>query len=87
MRLLAIFLSLMHRIDFKLHILIILNDLDRWAVISPMLDHAKITKMPFWMIQNAKNEVFGHFFDFDGGFGARNEVFGPFSRAWGLRWT
>ena len=55
MRFLAIFLGSVHRTDFKLHILTMLNDLDRWAVISPMLDHSKITKMPFWMIQNAKN--------------------------------
>ena len=61
---LAIFLSYVHWIDFKLHILIIINDLDTWAVISPMLDHSKITKMPFWMIQRAKNEVFGHFLEF-----------------------
>ena len=26
-----------------------------------MLDHSKIWKMPFWMIQIAKNEVFDHF--------------------------
>ena len=34
----AIFLSLMRQIDFKLHILIVLNDLDKWVVIPPMLD-------------------------------------------------
>ena len=33
--------------DFKLYISTVLNDLDKWAVISPMLDHSKITKMPF----------------------------------------
>ena len=54
----------MHRIDFKLHIMIVLNDLDKWALISPMLDHSKITKKPFWMIQRAKNEVLGNFYDF-----------------------
>ena len=63
MRFLAIFLSWVHRIDFKLHIMNILNDLDKWAVISPILDHSKITKMPFSMIQTAKNEVFGHFLE------------------------
>ena len=63
MRFLAIFLSWVHRIDFKLHIMITLNDLDKWAVISPMLDHSKITKMPNSMIQTAKNEVFGHFLE------------------------
>ena len=50
--------------DFKLHILIILNDVDMWVVISSMLDHSEITKMPFWMIQNAKNGVFDHFLEF-----------------------
>ena len=54
----------MHRIDFKLHILIILNDADKWAVATAMLDHSKITKMPFWMIVRAKNEVFEHFLEF-----------------------
>ena len=47
----------MHRIDFKLHIIIILNDLDKWTIISPMLDHSKFTKMPFWMTKRAKNWV------------------------------
>ena len=61
MRFLVIFLSLVHRIDFKLHILIILNDHDTWTVISPMMDHSKIVKMPFWTIQNAKNGFFDHF--------------------------
>ena len=28
------------------------------------LDHSKIRKMHFWMIQSAKNEVFGHFLEF-----------------------
>ena len=61
---LAIFLSYVHRIDLKLHILIILNDLDKWAFISPMLDHPEVTKMPFWMIQRAKKVFFGHFLEF-----------------------
>ena len=43
---------------------ILRNGLDKWAVISPMLDHSKITKMPFSMIQTAKNEAFGHFLEF-----------------------
>ena len=30
----------------------------------PELDHSIITKMPFWMIQRAKSEVFGHFLEF-----------------------
>ena len=29
-----------------------------------MLDHSKIRKMHFWMIQRAKKEVFGHFLEF-----------------------
>ena len=64
MRFLAIFLSFVHRIDLKLHIFILLNDVDSWAVISLVLDHSKITKMPFWMIQRANHEVFGHFLEF-----------------------
>ena len=28
-----------------------------------MLNHSKIRKMPFWMIQIPKNEVFGHFLE------------------------
>ena len=63
MRFLAIFLSLVHRINFKLHILIILNDLDKLAFISPILDHSKVTKISFWMIQGAKKVVFGHFLE------------------------
>ena len=43
---LTIFMILVHQNKFKLHILIILNDVDKWAVITPMLDHSKITKMP-----------------------------------------
>ena len=39
--------SLVRQIDFKLHILSILNDLDMWAVILPMVDHSKITKNAF----------------------------------------
>ena len=51
---LAIFMILVHRINFKLHVLIILNNVDKWAVITPMQDHSKITKMSFWMIKRAK---------------------------------
>ena len=29
-----------------------------------MKDHSKITNIHFWMIQKAKNEVFGHFLEF-----------------------
>ena len=29
-----------------------------------MLDHSKIRKMHFWMIQSAKKQVFGHFLEF-----------------------
>ena len=29
-----------------------------------MMDHSKITKMHFWMIQKAKKEFFGHFLEF-----------------------
>ena len=43
--------------------MIILNDLDKWAIISPMLDHSKMKEMPFRTIQIAKNEVFGHFLE------------------------
>ena len=52
-----------HRIDSILHILIELNGAHELAMISLMLDHSKFTKMPFWMIQIAKNEVFGHFLE------------------------
>ena len=54
------------RIDSILHILIELNGAHELAMISLMLDHSKFTKMPFWMIQIAKNEVFGHFLEFGG---------------------
>ena len=64
MSFLAIFLSLAYRIDFKLHILILQNDLDKWAVILPMLGSLKNHKNAFWMIQRAENEVFGHLLEF-----------------------
>ena len=44
---LAIFFSLVHRIDLILHILIELNGVHNLAIISAMLDHSKITKMHF----------------------------------------
>ena len=56
--------SLISRMDFILHISIVLNDLNNLATISLMQDHSKITKMHFWMIQRAKMEVFGHFLEF-----------------------
>ena len=63
-RFLAIFLSLVHRITLILHILTILNDVNNLGMIWLMMDHSKIRKMHFWMIQRAKKEVFGHFLDF-----------------------
>ena len=64
MSFLAIFMSFVHRIDLILHILIELNGAHDLAMVSPMLDHSKITKMPFWMIQRTKNEVFGYLLGF-----------------------
>ena len=64
MSFLAIFLSLVHRIDLILHILMELFGVHHLGIISAMLDHSKISKMPFWMIQIAKNEVLGHFLEF-----------------------
>ena len=52
---LAIFSSLVHRIDFILHISIVLSGVYYLAI---MLDHSKVTKLHFWMIQSAKNKVF-----------------------------
>ena len=60
---LAIFLSYVHRIDFKLHILITLNDLDMWAVMSPKLDHSKITKCLFGWSKMPKKGFFDHFLE------------------------
>ena len=62
-QLLAIFLSLVHRINLILHILTILNGVNNLVMIWLMMDHSKIRKMHFWMIQRAKKEVFGHFLD------------------------
>ena len=64
MRFSAIFSSFVHRIDLILHILIELNGGYDFAIAKVMLDHSKIRKMPFWMIQIAKNEVFGRFLEF-----------------------
>ena len=58
------FSGLVSWMDFILHILILLNCLNDLAIISLMLDHSKIRKMRFWMIQRAKKEVFGHFLEF-----------------------
>ena len=63
MRFLANFLSLMAWIDMMLYILIDLNDLNDMTIVSLILDHSKIRKMPFWMIQIANNEVFSQFFE------------------------
>ena len=45
-----------------MHSMIMLNDLDKWDIISPMLDRSKTLKMPFWMIQNPKRG-FDHFLE------------------------
>ena len=63
-QLLAIFLSLVHRINLILHILTILNGVNNLVMIWLMLDHSKSRKMHFWMIQRAKTEVFVHFLEF-----------------------
>ena len=47
-----------------MHILIELNCVHDLAIVIVMLDYSKIGKMPFWMIQIAKNEVFGPFLEF-----------------------
>ena len=62
-QLLAIFLSLVHRINLILHILTILNGVNNLVMIWLMLDHSKSRKIHFWMIQRDKNWVFGHFLD------------------------
>ena len=54
-----------HRIDSILHILIELNGVYDFVVIQLMLGHSKMRKMPFWMIQIAKNEVFCHLLELD----------------------
>ena len=63
MRFLAVFLSLVHPIDLKLHILIILKWSDTWAVISPMLDHHKNAFLDDPKCQKREKEVFDHFLD------------------------
>ena len=64
MRFLALFLSLGHWIDLILHILKELNDVHGLAIVPPMMDHSKMTKIPFWMIKIAKNKLFCHFHEF-----------------------
>ena len=34
-----------------------------WQGCQVLKERSKITKMHFWMIKRAKNEVFGHFLD------------------------
>ena len=63
-RVLAIFWSLVCWIDLILHIVIVLNVPNNLAMISAMLDHSKVTKMHFWLIQRVKKDVFGHFLEF-----------------------
>ncbi len=41
------FLSLVHRIDLILHMLIELNGVHELDIVSPMQDRSKIRKMPF----------------------------------------
>ena len=64
MRFLPIFLSSVHRIDFKLHIMIVLNDLDKVLNVSQhmsvVIGHARLinyAKMGF-------SKGFCHFLDF-----------------------
>ena len=54
-------------------------------------DYSKVTKMHFWLIQGAKNEVFGHFLDFgpSNGLDIANfdrtkcsSMFGKVARSW-----
>ena len=63
-RFLAIFLSLVCWIDLILHIVIVLNVFPSRQCYQVRKDHSNITKMHFWMIHRAKNEVFGHFQEF-----------------------
>ena len=35
-----------------------------WQHYQVMKDHSKVSRKHFWMIQSAKNEVFGHFLEF-----------------------
>ena len=63
-RVLAIFWSFVYWNESTLHILIVLNTRNNLATISLMLDHSKIKKMHFWMIQRAKIEVLGPFLEF-----------------------
>ena len=61
MRFLGIFLSLVCRINLILHNLIEMNVRKH---LVHMLNHSKTIRMHFWMIQRAKNELFGHFLEF-----------------------
>ena len=54
---------LVSRMDFILHIQIVLDGAFSWATILLMLDHSKVPEMYFWMIQSAKKEIFVHFLD------------------------
>ena len=58
------FSSWVDPMDLILHNWIVLNVLNNLVTISHMLDHSKTTKNHFWMIQIAKNEVFGHVLEF-----------------------
>ena len=58
MRILTIFLTLVHRINLILRILIQLNGEQDLTMVSLMLNHSKCTKMPFGMVQITKNGFF-----------------------------
>ena len=49
--------------DFILHKVVTLDSANNLATISLMMDHSKVTKIHFWMIQSAKKVVFGNFLD------------------------
>ena len=61
MRFLAIFLSLVHQIDFVLHIMIEINGVHELAIVSLMLDHSKITKVTFLNDPNSQKQGFWPF--------------------------
>ena len=63
-QLVAVFLSLVDRINLILQILMILNDPNNFGHDIAYAGSFKNHKMHFWMIQRAKNEVFGHFLEF-----------------------
>ena len=64
MRFLAIILSLVSWIDLMLYNKIALNEFQHSATLPDHGGSFKDLKYPFWMIQKAKNEVFGHFLEF-----------------------